>query len=215
MKRIIAMLLVLTMMLALVACGSDKKSNSKSSGLNFGGNQVSQNKITRGIIIGNTYTNNYAGITFTKPASWEYYTDDEIAQTMNMASNMMDMELEDALEQSGSFYDMMVLDPATRTNISIMFENLSATGNTGLSAEDYLEIVSLQLSLVSQPSYDIGKTTTAYLGAQKYSCLSATVDMGGVTMEQRYYVRVVGNYVIGAIVTLLDTPASEVEAMFS
>ena len=134
MKKIISIILVLAMILVLAACGSSKKSNSTPN-LGSAGNS---GKASRGTIIGDNYSNYFAELNFTKPSDWEYYTDEQIAQTMNVGVDMIKDEYQKLLETTGSLYDMMVMDPGTGTNVSVMFENLAVTGSTGMSADEYL-----------------------------------------------------------------------------
>ena len=82
MKKFFALLLAALMVVTLVAC-------------NLGGPELS-----RGEIDGNVYKNEFLGIEFTKPASWRYYSDEEIASTMNIAvDNLKGENLKKSLER--------------------------------------------------------------------------------------------------------------------
>lgn len=217
MKKIFAFTLVVVMLFALAACGSDKNKNSGSlfgngGNTNNGGSSVVAAPLSRGFIIGDTYTNTYADITFNKPSSWAYYSDDELATLMGTTSEKMSLDLEEILDSTGSFYDMMAVDSATGTNVIVMFENLAASNSVGISASDYIDNV---FAMLSAAGYSFGEEKTVYIGGQSYCSAMASTTQYGVAMNQVYYIRIIGNYAVGIISTLIDTSPETVEAMFS
>lgn len=215
MKKIFAIMLVMAMLLALAACGSDKNENKGSLFGGNGGSAVSPAaKLSRGFIIGDTYTNTFADITFDKPSSWSYYSDEELATLMGITSEQMNVDFEQLLESTGSVYDMMAVDSATGTNVMVMFENLASSGSTGISESEYFDNVKTMLNYTGM-GYTFGSEKTVYMGGQKYLSMMASSTQYGTAMDQVYYIRIVGNYVVGIIATLVNTPAETVEAMFS
>ncbi len=215
MKKIFAFILVMAILFALAACGSDKNENKGSLfGDNGGSAAVPTVKLSRGFIIGDTYTNTFADITFNKPSSWSYYSDEELAALMGTTSEQMNIDFEQLLEATGSVYDMMAVDSATGTNVMVMFENLAASGSTGISEQDYVDNLKAMLNYTGM-GYTFGGEKTVYIGGQKYLSTMVSSTQYGVSMDQIYYIRIVGNYAVGIISTLINTPAETVEAMFS
>ena len=68
MKKFLALLLTVVMLTALIGCSKGAEP-------------------TRGTVEGDVYQNEYMGIKFTKPSSWVYSTDEEIATVMNLAAD--------------------------------------------------------------------------------------------------------------------------------
>ena len=112
MKKFLALLLAIVMVAMLVGCVTDAPNKQNV-------------EISRGKIVADVYKNEYLGFEFTKPASWVYSTDEEIAAAMNLAvDKLLGDNYKEALENNPAIYDMMVVDTITRTNINIVYENL-------------------------------------------------------------------------------------------
>ena len=231
MKKIFAILLVVSMVFALAACGSDKEGNSGLLGNYNGGSDkegnsgllgnnngssvtLSRMKLTRGTIIGDVYTNISMGITFTKGDSWEYYTDEQLAELMGTTTEMMGVDYEQLLENTGSVYDMMVIDNNTGSNVLVMVEDLKASGSGGMSESAYLDNLQSMLNMTGV-DYSFGSRSKVSICGNQYVSLTATSNQYGMDMEQVYYVRIVDDYVFGIIITLVGTPVSDILPMFS
>ena len=202
MKKLISLLLVVVILTALVGC----------SGLAPKGKEVS-----RGTTTGNVYKNEFIGIEFTKPASWEYYTDEQIADLMNIAAeNLLDDKFKDALENTTSIYDMMVTDASTGTNIIVSYENLKKTFSATISMEKYIETLKNQLSEVENMTVTFPKEpVTVKLGEVEFTRLETRTQAYGTTMTQVYYLRKESGYMTAIIATLRSGYTIEqIEGMF-
>ena len=132
MKKLISLSLVLTMVLMLVSCGV------------LTGNKT---EITRGKIEGNVYTNEVLGFKLTKPDSWMYYTDEEIAQSVNLSADMLkEDKFKDSLKDNASLFDMMVIDTLTGTNINMGYENLSKSFASNITIDQYIDVLKKQFA---------------------------------------------------------------------
>ena len=91
MKKLLAIIVCLGLMLSFVACDNDEQkvaapkddtqtsqNDSVESEIESAVEEVA--KFARGKIVGNVYSSDYSGIKFTKPISWDYSTDDEILE---------------------------------------------------------------------------------------------------------------------------------------
>ena len=214
MKKIFAILLVVSMLFALAACGSGKENNRGLLGNNGGSVASGRTKLTRGTIIGDVYTNASMGITFTKGDSWEYYSDAQLSELMGTTTEMMGLDYEQLLKNTGSVYDMMVIDNDTGTNVMVMVEDLRASGSGGMSENTYLDNLENMLESTGI-DYSFGARTQTSICGEQYYSLNANSNQYGMDMEQVYYVRTVDDYVIGIIITLVDTPVSDILAMFA
>ena len=209
MKRLTAILLSILMIFLFASCGAEDILQSVAD---------EQNKaITRGTIDGNIYTSEYAAITFTKPETWTYSTDEQIAEAMNVGADLLDQsKFQESITDMVSVYDMMVSDPTTGTNIYVSYENLKLTNNTTISLDGYLDSLESQYTSQSIFEVTIGDRVDATIGEQSYKRASYVMNYNGIEMDQYAYVRKINSFMSVIIVTVCDdTPIAEIEAMFS
>lgn len=267
MKKLLAILLALSMIISLAACGSDSDDDSKSKkdkdevaeevvGENNDESNENDDKdedknedsddvekptegkkpnkndkpekdetedepqtISRGKIKGDVYTNDCLNLTFTKPSSWRYMSDEELAAAVGASADMFkDPErFEQALESQTSVYDFMVLDPVTGTCLMLCFENLSHAGNANISEEAYISAVEYQLSTQTAMTVErMGDNKVVKLGEEEYLAALYRATVGNQSFVQVYYVRAIGDYMCSVVVTLRgDYDYNDIEAMFS
>lgn len=199
MKKIISILLIISMLLLFSGCGRPR--------------------LVRGTLEGDVYTNESLGITFTKPATWVYYTDEEIAEAMEIGVEVFASDdLEAALEIYVSIHDMMVADVLKGNNISVGYENLTDTYYAIADEERYVELIK------SQYAEGVGGLTFTFgdelkkvtLGNTEFTRTVCHAFAYGVTLTQAYYLHKNGPYMAYIIVTVVDGyTLEEVEAMFS
>ncbi len=198
MKKIISVLLIIaSLSLILCSCNSEK--------------------VARGTVTDKVYKNESLGITFTAPAGWTFYTDDQLAELMNITKDVFkDSELFDS-ESIASSIDFMAIDTATSNNVNLAVENLKRTASTKITVEEYLEKakkqINEQMEGMTFTFSDGGKST---LGGNEYTVLKANCTFNGVSLTQYLYIRKVGNYMITITATTNNGLASSnFEAMFS
>ena len=73
MKKFISLFLAIVMLAMLVGCNNVPSGGGDNKG------DTPKAELSRGTIDGDVYTNEYLGFKFTKPESWVYSTDEEIA----------------------------------------------------------------------------------------------------------------------------------------
>ena len=217
MKKWVALLMVTTLLLSCAACGSVEA--GLDTVVDAVGEQLNK-QITKGSIEGNIYSSEFSGLNFTKPDSWVFATDEEIAQTMSIGQEVLDdmTAYQEAVSKMATVYDMMVQDFETGCNISVVYENLTLSGSVGMTEEEYIEAVTTQLAAIEDMEYTFGETTTmVVLSGEVYRCFSTYVSVNGIQIQQNYYVRAMDNYMNSVIVTLVNgaLSAQDVEAMFS
>lgn len=171
---------------------------------------------TRGQITEAVYKNEYLGFEFTKPDSWVYSTDAEIAAAMNMGAEMLGEKFQDAIKNSPSVYDMMVVDSITRSNINVGYENLAKTLSSNITVEQYIEALKSQLSSVSSMTVSFpDKYDTVKLGKNEYTRVICNAKASGIQMTQVYYLSKMDGYMGFVIVTITNGyTVADIEAMF-
>ncbi len=205
MKKLTAILLIVVMS-ATVFCACDHDGNDSDTSV-----------VERGVVSDNTYTNGSLDVTFTKPANWIFYTDDEIAQLMNISAELYkDKNLLQSAKIT-SVIDFMAIDPATNDNVNMTVENLAPSGNADMTVETYVEIVKNNLKTqMSGATYTFNPMTTVTLGKVEYVKVAATCTMQGTTMTQNFYIKKVGSYMISITATSVDqSKADGFERLFS
>ena len=163
---------------------------------------------SRGIIEGNTYTNNFLGIQFTKPSDWEFSSDDEIMSMLD-ATGMYD-KIEDILDAGIGIYDVVAKD-SDGNSVMIGAVNLEAVGQVNMDEQDYIESV---VPALESMGFTFGDVSNVKLGSQKYLSALGSITYGNISINQSYYVKKINNYMTFIIITSTDD-AAYIEDMFS
>ncbi len=162
------------------------------------------------------YTNASIEVTFTKPTSWRFYTDEEIAATMNVAGELYkDKDLINSAKVT-SVMEFIAADDSGN-NLNLCIENLRPSGNKDVTVEEYSvqaqELISQQAQGVT---YSFGETAEATLGGKDYLRMDATCKYAGASMKQYMYMRKVGYHMIVITATSVGSmDAEDFEKMFS
>ncbi len=205
MKKVLSLLLAM-LFLSLCLFGCETTAHLKEK-LNA--------RITRGTINGNTYTSEFTGITFTKPDHWRYFTDEEIAEVLDIGLEAMDANaFEKTVAEYSGVNDMMAINDATGQNVSIAYENLSLTVGKSISEEDYYNL--LKDSLTSFGYIPTGGQKYVSLSGKEYLKVSFNGTNNNVDFEMTTYIRLIGDIMVCIMVT---TPTgiidNNLEDMFS
>lgn len=120
MKKLFAMILALTMVLSMAACGGSDK------------------PYTSGVTLGSTYTHSYFGFKCVLPEGWSYYTDEQIAQLQGYTQDMMGQDYADMIEKSGNAMEMYASEDSTGGiyTLNVVVEKLA---NGSISEQKYAE----------------------------------------------------------------------------
>ena len=199
MKKIISVLMCALLMFSLVACGGAGEST----------------ELSRGMILGNIYTNNFAGFTFTKPSGWDYLTDEEIAETINIGQNALDLNaIEEALAKKATIYDMAASDPAHGNSVMICYENTRLTAGFNLSEDDYIEQMKKQIQNSGVYDYEFIGSEDSTLSGTAFKKVVFKAYPEGIEINQAYYIKAIDNYIVAVIVTATTESVEAIEAMF-
>lgn len=173
--------------------------------------------VVRGEQDGNVYTNSSVNVTFTKTDEMIFWTDEEIAELMQIGLDQLKngedlAELVDVV----LIYEFNASDPSTNNGVMFVIENLAYTGGTKWSEEQYMQASINQIKSQSNMNYSFSEISEKKLGKENYTFVEATVKAGLSAISQYIYVRKVGKYMLQISITSTDgTPRSYYEAMFS
>lgn len=198
-KSAAAILISLVLVLMLAACG----------------NTTEQDKaFVCGTVDGMVYESSFAGLRLTVPEGWEYSSEEEILEMMDIASDIAfedDKARQVEIAKQRTIYDCMAADPTVGTNIIIMYENMSAAiGGSLYTPESYAEVLEKQLK-ETELGYEITGKETTTLCDKEYYCMTAKASTNGVAVEQCYLLRKVGDYMLCICMTILPDSGTTYE----
>lgn len=205
MKRIFALVVVLVMTFSLVGCAEAAK-------------DALNRDLSRGTVDGNTYSSEFLGISFVKPDSWVYSTDEEINEMMGVSNDITNRtDYEAAVADLLTVFDMMVIDYNSGNNVNVVFENLSLSNSTDITEDEYIEITKTNLQAVADLSYTFADVETVSLGGVEFKRLTCDVSyMELVSMKQVMYMKKIDNYMALISFTIVDgTDTSVIEGYFA
>lgn len=165
MKRLISLLLVLTVVLGLplAACAADD--------------------FSVGVTEGQRYWNDTVGVGCTLGDEWYFYTEEEIAAQNGLAAGMLREDYAKMVAESGSMMDMLALNTETGTSVNVTLQRLSLTDALLINEQKYAEISteSLTEALEQIGLENVGTSVdkVEFLG-EKHPCVRVTGVMQGV-----------------------------------
>lgn len=201
MKKLFSVLLALLLLLSFAGC----RDNSQSEEI----------LIQRGKIKGNTYTSKTTGLKFTKPDSFRYLTDEELAQALSVSAELLsNKEFMSALDEYPTLLDMMLMDDESGLNMAIGYENLEVTMGSVISEDEYLDAMGEYLLTMGVTSTE--DIETVYLSGQAYRHATFTVEVDGLVTVTEYYLRAIDKYMnVITVAYTSDISPENIEAMFS
>lgn len=220
MKKIIALVLIFTMLMSLTACSADQLREGVEGVVQDAvENKAEQmnEKLGRSKIDGNVLTSEATDITFVKPASWVFADDEQIKELAGTGADVFDQsEFAEAISKAKTVYDAVAMDPVSGSNIIFMYENLAIGNNEGISIEKYVEAMKDTLKQQSAMTVEMGELSEVTLSGKTYHRVIANSTSSGVQFTQIYYLRKIDGYMHAVICSLTDgSDAAKVEAMFS
>lgn len=197
MKKLLALMLALSMLTLLAACGSGPR-GSLSTPADSGSaapesapepNPETQDGLQPGSTVGGVYENAFAGIGCRLDETWTYLSDEEIlAQNEIVIDSIDDEELARLLSSKSTFFDMLATSEEGLATVNVVAENLGLLYGSVLDTGSYVDIalksfesnsasMGLTVSSCEKRSFDFcGKSTDGI-------SLSGTINIEGVDVE--------------------------------
>ena len=166
-KRLLALMLALSLVFALTACGSEPKKgsvtlNDKTSTPAPASTPENtpepepentpepepentpepepEDDVELGSMNGGTYANSFVGIGCKLDDTWTYYSEEEILEFNGlMVDSIGDEDLADMLRKSNIFYDM-VASSETGSSVNVVLENIGLIYGHVLDSSSYVDI---------------------------------------------------------------------------
>ena len=199
MKKILALILIVAMVCSLSGCGIvgkilNKYINEPQSDINYEINelveatevsetQAEEKTFSLGTISGTTYESEFLSLGCSLSGDWTFYTDEEIKELNNMATDLAGEEYEKLMEQSTIVYDMMASSNDQLSSVNIVLEKSNEIAVSSFDLEKNGEIIALSArsSLENMGFTEVKSnvTTTEFLGSET-QCLKWDMKMGTV-----------------------------------
>lgn len=225
MKKIIATILLATMICSLTACGGKDK-----AGANSGTSAVSETAKTDGSVSAeekkteepqyeagvwtdNVYTNASLGIKLTLPEGWQIGTEEQMSAVQDKGQEITG---DNQSADTSATYDLYIYNATTGSNIAMMAEDMSLFGD--VTAQEYVESLATQLGSYADQgiTYHMNAVTTKTIGKTEFVSLDGLAEYQSNNIYQCYAVAEVGGKMITMIITgPADQGQAECEAVLA
>ncbi|MDR1736837.1 MAG: hypothetical protein LBR85_08245 [Oscillospiraceae bacterium] len=159
----------------------------------------------KGIITETGFESEYFGLRFTPPEDFAMSTAEEIDAMMNLGAEITGLDFD--YSTLTTVYEMMATSLSSATNVIIMAEK-PTPGD--ITADQYLELMKVQLPAVPEMNYVVGdEITSVEIAGETYKKLTAEGVALGFTLIQDYHVRKVGDRLI--FISISYSPETEGE----
>ncbi len=213
-KRILALVLTLTMVFALCACTSDDDVKGKTEPMATQ-TAAPEKELELGSVSGGKYENTYFGFGCELDDQWTYASEEELLSMVHATADLVDDEnFKDELLNADMFYDMMAYFYDGATNINVIVQNIGAAYGALLDedaiAEQTVKAIPEQLAAASMDVQSCEQVVVEFAGADHAGILIHST-INGSDMYQLQALVKVGKYV--AVVTMSSPLEENIDAM--
>lgn len=207
MKKIIALMLALIMVLSFAACSGEEEAHdhdhdhTEEPAVENEEQPIEEPEedvlAKRGTVADYVYANDAFGIGFEGDTDWLYYSDEEIAATMGIAAEkMLSPEAADLLQEATIIYDMYCVNLTTGSSVNINHENIGVLYGSIMDEEYYLEISKTQLE-AQATGLDLTRNEvgTTVIAGEEVPCLYVEINFSGITVYETILAKKSGNWV--------------------
>ena len=197
MKKILALVLAMMMVLSLGACSGETEP------------ETVEIVPARGTVENGIYKNEAFGVTFSAGENWYFLTDSEIAVSMGVAAEEIYGE---GTEIAGDhIYDVYCVENTTGGTVSINYEDLGTIGGM-TDANYYLEtVMTTLLSSGAKDGVVDSSITNIKIGEYEVPCLNIVLEYAGTTIYQKVIVKQIGSWM--ATATLASLSEDEINSL--
>ncbi len=172
-------------------------------------------QVSKGTINGNVYTSSFTGLKFTKPESFTYLSDDELALKIEVNTQELQKDIFPfTANRVPAVYDMWATDKKTGINISVAYENMHVSASVAMTTDEYMEM--LEGAFGNTKGTALVQKSTVDLSGQMYQKAIFTTENGDTSTQSIYYIRAMDKFMNIILVTApSDTALPDIETMFS
>ncbi len=192
MKKIISLILILTMTFSLIACSSEPVSIEEEEG-------VSSREFSLGQTTNSTYRSDFIGLSVKIPDGWRFYSDQEMLSVNNIPKEFYDKQALDALANADTVYDMIALNEDDGSSINVILDKLNVRD---IATFDYAEIAKERIETlrVVYEGYQFEDLEITHETVVVDGCELNAVVLSGAYYEFEFYLTTLmlrrGNYFV-------------------
>lgn len=163
--------------------------------------EAESSSFSTGTISENKYTNSFAGFGIDLPDSnWRFLGEDEVYEMLGDSSPQKDENGSIYVESEGetAYYDMMMLNDTTGTNIQVVLSQ--GNGVSGIITSEELYLSNASSGLEDDGTTKVGDTYSITIAGEKYTAVNVDYTAYGTT--QTIAVRKVGSDFVTVIITI-------------
>ena len=196
MKKILCLILAALTCISLCACGAKEVPEDEVRGeIVEGGDAAGDNEAQEGgsdsekepefsigKASGNTYKNDFLGLSCTLPSDWTFYSEEQMLEMNNFTGSYLDETVQEQIKNATIIYDMYAVRGNTGSSISINLEKLSKAQAAVLDLKDTLEA---QISAIKNGYSNMGYTDIEIsyqkvkVDGRSLDALLLTAELGG------------------------------------
>lgn len=203
MKKLLAILMILSVILSLCACAGPGNIRGEQSGED----DVKDEEFSLGEVEGLKYESKFIGLGCKLPDDWHFYSDEEIKKLNNMAADMAGKDYQEAIKNASLVYDMFASDDSQMNNINVTLEKVSVVQ---LATLDLAKNYEKQIPTIKAAFENMGysnvqcEVSTVKIDGKELTCLRSTAKVAGMTMHQVSFSRKCNGYLAAIAVTAFD-----------
>ncbi len=211
MKRLIALIMIITTLLSLTACKWDNDNNTTISHLNY----------KDGWWRDNMYHSEFLDTTIIVANGWKAATEEEIAEEKQHIIEDSTASSEASKEEieRGIIYELKLTNDKTYAFMDIVLKDMDIIYSMAYSEEDFMAVYRKNMQEINMENMYISSMSDAEwvtLGGNDYYMMEIEYSYNNsFTAYQRIYLKKIGTYMCNLTMSVVDTAEFEViENMF-
>lgn len=215
MKKLTALLLALIMLFSFTACNKkiprdnvrgEQTENTISSNEEENSATASE-EFSAGDTEGLTYENKFIGLGCRLDSNWSFYSDEQIKELNNIATDLAGEEYEKALENADLVYDMYAINSNQTDSINVILEKVSSLQLAALDITENFETI---FPTIKQSLENMGYTNVTYeigsirIDDREFANLNTVAEINGIKMYQSTIAVKCGGYLANIAVTTFN-----------
>jgi len=220
-KRFALILLLLLTVSLLSSCNivtglltTDWWSDDKTETSSSSSSSSSSSGYEKGTLSATDFESEYLDLRFTLPDGFVMATEEDMYDMMGIGAELMDIS--PALVDYANLvtvYEMMASVPTGTTNVILMTEKLPLRN---ITVEQYFDSVKSQLQNVDTIKYEINdEITSVEIAGSTYSQITASGNISGYTLIQKYMFRKIDNRMVGFIATTTSDEEATLDTLMA
>lgn len=214
MKKIIAVLLAILMIVSLSACGKTPTEDDVRGEQteNESAPQNSEVEFSLGTVEGPVYENRFIGLGFRLKEGWTFYSDEQIKELNNLAAEVAGEDYVELLKDSALVYDMYATSSDQMSNVNVNLEKVNALQlaaiNLATNFENSFPTLEQSFSNMGYTniSHEVGTIT---IDNKEFTSLSVTGEINGVKMYQKHIAVKCYGYLANIAVTTFNEDTTD------